>query len=331
MIKEFICHFLYDFAPFCIALYFFGWYAAKKNPWQAVCGYAAVWCWLYSIFASYMVLFLPFLCGFLYLSGYGCAVLKCGWKQAMSISALLISILYFANTITGTIIYIFITQLPQQAERMEFFFALLPLVFMAAAFTAILRVFFHNHRLTARSILSFPLLFIGFTEQVVLYCVYGDTIVWNAETGLYIRCVSSTEILGLQLLPVLHWFPFEAYCYLEKAHRQNKQKKPVIRIAEKEHTSIFYQQLQLHQHKCVHSGHDIRNHLLMLHGLLQKMRYPAAMAYLSELEIGFGCPWTDPFHTGNPALDALLSSNFPQRTAKYYDNLPNADTIRFRK
>lgn len=308
MIKEIVYRFLYDFAPFCMVLYFFGRYVAKKNPWYTVCGGTMLWCWLYSIFEAYLVLFLPFLCGFLFLFGYGCAVLKCGWKQAMSISALLISILYFANTITGTIIYIFITQLPQQAEKLEIFFALMPLLFMAAAFTAILRVFFHNHRLTARSILSFPLLFIGFTEQVVLYCVYGDTIVWNAETGLVYPLVSSTEILGLQIVACIALASLlAAYCYLEKA-AQTEQANQLFALQTKEQTAHL-QQVQLHQQQMRAFRHDIRNHLLMLHGLLQKNEISRAMAYLSELEM-VSDALADPFHTGNPAVDALLSSKF---------------------
>ena len=308
MIREIIYRFLYDFAPFCMALYFFGRYVAKKNPWYTVCGWTMLWCCFYGIFARYLVLFLPFLCGFLFLFGYGCAVLKCGWKQAMSISALLISILYFANTITGTIIYIFITRLAQQAERMEIFFALMPLVFMASAFTAIFRVFFHNHRLTARSILSFPLLFIGFTEQVVLYCVYGDTIVWNAETGLVYPLVSSTEILGLQIVACIALASLlVAYCYLEKA-AQAEQENQLFALQTKEQTA-YLQQVQLHQQQMRAFRHDIRNHLLMLHGLLQKNEISRAMAYLSELEM-VSDALADPFHTGNPAVDALLSSKF---------------------
>lgn len=53
--------------------------------------------------------------------------------------------------------------------------------------------------------------------------------------------------------------------------------------------------------------HDLRNHLLVLRGLLDSGEYRRAVEYLGQLD-GAAQPLSNPFHTGHPVLDILLEN-----------------------
>lgn len=98
-----------------------------------------------------------------------------------------------------------------------------------------------------------------------------------------------------------------AYWKLTEYHAQ--QARQLLLAKERDWQKAYVEEAGQRYAKTRAFRHDIHNHLLVLRGLLAEQQLAAADAYLAKIETAAAC-LSFPAHTGNAALDVLLSSKF---------------------
>lgn len=155
-------------------------------------------------------------------------------------------------------------------------------------------------------LLVIPAFFIALVERIVRDSIYGDTIVGDSERGLLYPLIDHGEILFLQIFACACLFLILA-AYRKIA--DTLQAEQTIRLLEqqKQAQEIYIQEALSRYRQTRAFRHDIKNHLTVLAGLLQKGQTGQAGGYLKNLDQICGS-LSYPVQTGNAAVDALLGS-----------------------
>jgi len=254
-----------------------------------------------------------FLAAFIFLVLYGKAVLKDELTHVLSVSVLLLSVLYWANGLTCAVGYWVAKRAGAGHEYvlqvLDIILAVFNVMLLTAFLSGVSKLFHNRLRYLHNKLmllLTCPILFIVISEQLVVSAVYGDTVIWDPKAGLVYPVVDTSEILLLQLFACITLISvLVLFCRLE----QSIHVEQVNRLLEQQtqEQAVYVQEAQIRESRTRSFRHDIRNHLSLLHELLKRGDIVKAISYLSDLEeISSSISYS--FQTGNPVTDVLLGS-----------------------
>lgn len=158
----------------------------------------------------------------------------------------------------------------------------------------------NQHTLT----LLIPLLLIFAVSQYVNSTVYGNTIFF--EQGIFLTNANDLQMLIVQTLAIVSIFSI-LYAY-EKLEEGLFARAKLSLLEQETHFQRQYvEEAQARYEKTRSLRHDMKNHLLILNGLLEKGELEKAQAYLAEIDAA-GASLSLPFQTNSPVLDILLEN-----------------------
>lgn len=247
------------------------------------------------------------------LAWFGCWTVSVRYTRSLTFSALILSvlqvcqgILYFAGHYLVdrlAVRYLFVMKYMDMAVWMVF----VPV--FVCVLVWILRDFVPQIPKTEHLsllMLLVPVLFICLTERVIRAQMYGNTLVWDSEAGIVFPVVNHWEVLFLQAAAALCLFTvLAAFRRLmktvdtEQKYKQLEQQTNVQKI--------YLGEARAREQMTRAFRHDVKNHLQVVRGLLEKNQIEQAQQYLEHLG-GLSAALTYPVHTGNAAVDALLGS-----------------------
>ncbi len=157
-----------------------------------------------------------------------------------------------------------------------------------------------NEQMPYMSILLFPVIFFFITELYILRMSYSRLSVTLslAETGKHMGLLC---IQGLGLTALL--CTLYAYGQICSGFQAQSAFISLTQAAQAQKTYIAEAQMRYEQTKAFR--HDIKNHLLLLDGLLSSGQIEEGRNYLKKLE-DISTSLSFPYHTGNPVVDILL-------------------------
>lgn len=179
---------------------------------------------------------------------------------------------------------------------------LIALVICAFCYIVVLKLlsFKENSQTPNIGLLLFPSLFFLAAELYIIQTSYSELsyIFSLAEYGKHL------VLLSMQLLGLGGLF-FTLYAYQRICHNFKMQETltAVTLAAEAQKTYISEAKMRYEQTKAFR--HDIKNHLLVLDGLLKNGKLEESRAYLKKLET-VSNSLSFPYQTGNPVVDILL-------------------------
>jgi len=158
----------------------------------------------------------------------------------------------------------------------------------------------------ARSVLMIwtPLFLIFLVSEYIGNTVYGNTVTLDV-TGRLLGA-DHMWMLGVQTLGIV-----SVFCMMAAYRRLMSSFSLRMRYAALEQQSSFQRQY-VEEAETRYDGvrslrHDMKNHILVLKGLLDKAETDKAKAYIADMDVSV----TDvdfPFQTGNPTADILLQN-----------------------
>lgn len=311
----FICDFLGSNVPFFIILYFFNKYSANPFRWAVALGWTAFWYISCKVFITNLSFINTFMFALLFLAFYGKIILKQNLIHTLVVSVFFLSILYWLNAAITTVGYGIAKQIGKEYPEILRFLD----VFLVFFRISLLYLFLHSTQgLLQKSfcylqnkimlLLTCPVLFVAVSEQILVQTVYGDTIVWDSQRGLVYPQVRIMPILFLHLLACVVLCAI-IFLFWQMEHSIMIEQKNRILEQQTQAQKIYVQEAQLREERMTSFRHDIRNHFLVLHELLQKGKTIEAVAYLSDLEES-SHSISHISYTGNAVVDALLHSKF---------------------
>lgn len=149
--------------------------------------------------------FLYVLLGILLLAVFGELFNKCGFIEAFTISSLVISVYSIVNGIMQSFTYWILSFINIKFVVMyaDFVSNTLVILLLIFTFNIVRKIFLDGAkemRLSILLVLIVPILFITLVETVVSDNIYGNTLVWNTESGLVLPVVNNIQLLSLRLL-----------------------------------------------------------------------------------------------------------------------------------
>lgn len=243
----------------------------------------------------------------------GCILLRGRWRRALAVSVLAVSVGSLCGGITQWVEYWalwkagfrFFSMAPcvdLVKELIYLFLILLIFFFILKTFSASIR----QNDGPVLLLLSIPAFFISLVERITRDGIYGDTLVADSERGLLFPVVDHGGIFFLQVFACACLFLIlAAYQKITGAIRAEQ----TIRSLEqqKQAQEIYVQEALSRYAQTRAFRHDIKNHLVLLAGLIAKGQTEEAREYLEELDQACAC-LSYPVQTGNAAVDALLGS-----------------------
>lgn len=155
------------------------------------------------------------------------------------------------------------------------------------------------------AVFFFPIFLIVIVEQYILNQVYGMTIVIEGDT-ITTPIADNWQILTIQLFAYFGLFSIMYACEKLSEDFSNRMRYQLLEqeIASQrdyvEESNLRYKQTQSFRH-------DVKQHLLVLNGLLERGEVRQAKDYLGKLE-KIPEQFSFPCKTGNAVTDTLLSS-----------------------
>jgi len=240
------------------------------------------------------------------LFGFGCIVLKCSPTLSAITTILTISIMQVLNGIFHSIFNIAST-----------FLVYTPVLLSVCVLLTMVTAFF-SYRYIANSfsvgkmpmsryvlILLIPILFILLVIQHI-FISYGNSAVLNANG---IRMMKMVNDWGMLLIQVAAYFCLFAvlFAYRKLSEAFELQIKNALLEQEVDTQKDYMQEVQTRYEQTRAFRHDIKNHWVVLKGLLKKGEIQNASEYLNKLEdtsdtFSFSC------QTGNIVIDMLLAN-----------------------
>lgn len=269
-----------------------------------------------------MMSFLPgFLAPFLevcFLALCGVGVYKHPPSLAVSISALVLSLFFLTVGFVQSAGFWLIERFWSPSQWMEWvleygdiILLVLKLLLLIGLFPFFLGPFSEISSHLGNSallLLALPMLFIVLTENIVSKGIYGDTIVWDSAKGIVFPTVDSFSLFFLHLLGYLGMFAIlTAFQRLSQSICKNQNLRQLELQAEQQKSYLL--EAQARYDKTRSFRHDIKNHLVLLKGLLSKGETERAEEYLASLS-GAADSLSFPVHTNNPVIDILLENKF---------------------
>lgn len=151
-------------------------------------------------------------------------------------------------------------------------------------------------------LLLLPVLFFFAAELYILETAYATAPLSFADplayTGKHLLLLS-LQALGLGALFCTQYAYRRTLC----SFRTQARLASLTQAAQAQKTYIAEARLREEQTKAFR--HDIKNHLSVLHGLLNSQNPKAAQSYLKKLET-VSASLSFPYHSGNPTVDILL-------------------------
>ncbi|WP_029191999.1 sensor histidine kinase [Paenibacillus elgii] len=257
--------------------------------------------------------------GILLLSACGSLFQKCRFVESLTLSSLVISVYSIVDGIMQSFTYWILSLINVKFVVMYADFARNTFVILLLMFTFhIVRKIFSdsvkNVRLSMLMVLIIPILFITLVETVVSDSIYGNTIVWNTETGLVSPIVNNMQLLVLRL------FAYGGLFSILTAYKKLKisiEHEQTIHLLEQQtqNQEVYVREAKLRYEQTRSFRHDIKNHLLVLHQLIKGEKTNEADEYLRNME-AVSNSLSFQVQTGNVAVDALLSSKLDIATQK---------------
>ncbi len=153
-------------------------------------------------------------------------------------------------------------------------------------------------------IMILPLLLIFLVSEAINDTVYGNTVSFSLAAKPPV--MEHVQLLFLQLLGMVSIFSI-LYAYRKLSDSFSLRMKLSV-LEQQTHDQLQYvTEARAHYESTKSLRHDMKNHLLIVKGLLDNDNADKASAYLSEMDI-----LTDslsfPYQTGNPVLDILIEN-----------------------
>lgn len=327
-----------DFVIPMVSLYFFCRFCMVKYRWYHGGIYAVVSFGVVNlplIKPMYGIFFL--LIEILILALFGTLFMKCDKVQSFTLASIIITVWNLTNGISS-ILYVLIEQeYGGGSETIRMFLdigsGMLDILLFSLFLYSILKVFHGSigvlhHRVML--LLAIPIVFIALSEQIAVLAIFGDMVIMDKKEGMIFSVVNSWEILVLHLFACMGLVSIlAAYDKLMKAI----QAEQTVTLLEQQacEKESYVREAQTRYDQTRSFRHDIKNHLLVLGGLLKQEKNEEAYRYLSGLEDVTNA-LSYPCHTGNVVVDTLLSSKFAIASQKGIDiictaNIPKVSRI----
>ena len=173
---------------------------------------------------------------------------------------------------------------------------------------AVYRHFLHEEEGTSERMLLplVPLMLLVLVSRYISVHLYGDTIHMRPDGSLLYQ--PGFSLLVLQLLGIVSLF---CILYSDKMAAESFRLRMECSLLEQEtrYMEQYVEEAKLRYEKTSAFRHDIRNHMLVIRGLLHREKYGQALTYLEELE-GDRAQTDFPCATNNPVLDMLMGAKF---------------------
>lgn len=308
---QLICNFFFYALPFSFLIYFINIYSSKKIQYSVLFCITIFYFVIIKILGHYYnFTYLNFIIIFIFLFIYGTVVLKNNRIETLSISTLLLTMLFLSKGITSMIGYYILKEITLDyiLRSLDLWLAIITNLLLFCFIFLTSKLLYKNLRyLQNKIILSLivPIFFIGVAEQFILSFIYGDTIVLDKEKGLIYPIVDTKAILILQVFACIAVISILIiFSQLEKSINVVYTNKLLEQQAKEQ--KKYIQEAQIRERQTASLHHDIHNHFLVLYELLKKEEIKNALDYLSNLkDISNNISY--PIKTGNIMLDSLLS------------------------
>lgn len=322
-----ISDFLYLLVFPILVFYFYCRFSSLKFTWHLGLIYSGM-----SFFAAYLEMsklvpaiillilrvLLPALCGILF-TGQNSV-------RAFGISSLVVSVYHLTFGLIQSIEFCIAANLFYQKGRIGSFLQYMDLIghtgeifVLVSTFLYILRFFSEYLKDFGKKtlpLLTIPLLFISYVEQIISASVYGDTVIWDSSQGLIYPVVNHMDIITLYLLACLYMW--SSLFILKKTVKSidNEQTIRLMKLQAREQENYVKEAMARYE-QTISFRHDIKNHLMVLKNLLADREWENAESYLSGLE-HVSDSLSFPVHTNNTVVDVLLGSKL---TAAVQNNI----------
>ena len=242
----------------------------------------------------------------------GCILLRGRWRRALAVSVLAVSVSSICGGIAQWVEYwalwragsLLFSMVPFDLvkELLYIFLTLLIVFFILKTFSATIR----QNDGQVLLLLSVPAFFISLVERITRDSIYGSTLVADSERGLLFPVVDHGGLFFLQFFACACLFLILAAFRKITGAIQAEQTIQLLE-QQKQAQEIYVQEALSRYAQTRAFRHDIKNHLVLLAGLIGRGQIEEAREYLEDLDQACGC-LTYPVQTGNAAVDALLGS-----------------------
>lgn len=298
----------------CLALLeigFFSRFIKQKLDWYYYLLYLVI---MYFIYAVEIQLKVPFTVATVLetvlLMGFGYLVLKCPPVISAVTTVLTITIMQVVNGIFQSLSSILCTHASHNGKVVAVILiinSLLAMVAVLLTYKYVLKYFYIKNTLINRYILILllPVLFILLVVQHI-FMNYGNMVILNSNGERIFPEINDLEMLLIQiaaffcLMAVL--FAYGKLCEGFELKIQNALLEQQLGMQEN-----YRQEMQTRYEQTRSFRHDLKNHWMVMKGLIKTGEIEKAWEYLNKLEIASDL-FSYPCQTGNPIIDMLLSN-----------------------
>ncbi len=242
----------------------------------------------------------------LILLGYGYLVLKCPPALSAVTAIIAISIMQVVNGIFQSIGSLLCEATFPHVTLVLVLCSLMTLLVIYFSYQYVIRTFKIRQNISTRYIglLLLPILFILLVLQQI-FLTYGSTVVVNSDGRRLSPNVNDWSMLLIQVSAYACLFAvLFAYRKLEDNFKLQTQN---ILLEQQVNTQIHYmQEIQTRYDQTRGFRHDLKNHFMVLSGLIERTENQKAVTYLNKLDIATNA-FSFPCQTGNMVVDLLLS------------------------
>ena len=149
-----------------------------------------------------------------------------------------------------------------------------------------------------------PLLMILVVSEYISHTFYGDVI--SVEQASDFLIGNHIQMLAVQTLGLISIFAI-MYAYQKLSVAFSTSRKLSLLEQQSHFQKQYVEEAQTHYDSTKALRHDMKNHVLIIKGLLENADYEKAKAYIEEMDI-VTANLSFPFQTGNAVLDVLLEN-----------------------
>lgn len=149
-----------------------------------------------------------------------------------------------------------------------------------------------------------PLLMIFVVSEYISHTFYGNIVSAQQASGFLIS--NHIQMLAVQALGIISIFAM-MYAYQKLSVAFSASRKLSLLEQQSHFQKQYVEEAQAHYDSTKSLRHDMKNHVLIIKGLLENADYEKAKAYIEEMDI-VTANLSFPFQTGNAVLDVLLEN-----------------------
>lgn len=154
------------------------------------------------------------------------------------------------------------------------------------------------------SMILTPLLMIFVVSEYISHTIYGNVI--SIEKASDFLNSNHIQMFVIQLLGIISILAI-MYAYQKLSIAFSTSKKLSLLEQQSYFQKQYVEEAQAHYDSTKSLRHDMKNHVLIIKGLLESADYEKAKAYIEEMDI-VTAKLSFPFQTGNAILDILLEN-----------------------